>query len=140
MGAIAILTDVEISVAEFDAFILSIGGVKVNDTYQFEWRVSDDWKHLWIFLANDELHTDEAADQVTIAAKLNAQPQCQFVIEMSSEENVEVLAIDFIRKFSATWRCIIYNCLDAFVTVEELLAMDEEGADQFWNGMDTKSV
>jgi hypothetical protein len=83
-------------------------------------RMSDDDKHIWIYLDQEHVPNEFTEDIPRVMAKLGQEPMSRFVIEISRTKGSVNLAINLLTKFCQIWPCVIYD--DEVCTLDEYIA------------------
>lgn len=118
---IAIFSDSRISKEELSAFLRSIGAVS-GESSSFLGRLSEQDKHIWISISNEELEYLEVSTREAVAQHLKDEPKTCIVLELSSATGSEQLMIKFAIAFAENWSCVILGFTEGskIYTVKEL--------------------
>jgi len=103
-------------------FLQEIGAVTYPDE-GFVGRFSIRLNHLWINLCDGEL-TYLSGEQVKqIQQLIGGEPRSCLVLELSSGEDASDLAINFLKKLSQKWLCVLYAPISntKFYAVSEVI-------------------
>lgn len=103
---VAIFSNSIISKEELLEFLCSIGAV-VGESNSFLGRLSEENKHIWISLSNEELDYLDAPTKEAIAGYLKNQPRTCIVLEPSSTVGSERLMVKFAIVFAKRWSCVV---------------------------------
>jgi hypothetical protein len=118
---IAIFSDSRISKEELSVFLCSIGAV-LGESNSFLGRLSEQDKHIWISVSNEELEYLDVSTREVIAQHLEDEPKTCIVLELSSTTGSEQLMIKFAIAFADHWSCVIRSFTEGskIYTVQEL--------------------
>jgi hypothetical protein len=96
-----------------------IGGERRPD----EWTgaiLSDEDRHVWVFVDNISVASIEPDDREEYESKLGAPVRAQVVLDISSTEGSDRLALKLIDSAAERWNLLVDNCWGTTYTVPEL--------------------
>jgi hypothetical protein len=108
---ISIISDQVITLDEFKDFLRELN-IEIDPDEVYDGRLSEGTHHVWMVLDNDELKNFDQSEIELMREKLGNQPISHILLDVSTTEGSQQLAINFIDKLSNRWNCVIYIILD----------------------------
>ena len=128
---ITILSGATVTHEEFLNFLKSLGAILTPES-EFDARLSDVERHLWIAFDDEGLRSFEedeelAQERETIERMLGAKPRTQVVVEISDTEGSERMAVDFACAFAKKWPSVVDDSRDKIYSMHELFDLRRNG-------------
>lgn len=115
-----LVSSTRLGAEDFQSVLAASGGV-LDENHPFSGRVSRGARHVWLYLATEELENRDAEEIAAITGKLGAPPAACILLDVSRTEGSEQLAIEFACAVAKRRRVALDDLHGHVFSSEELL-------------------